>query len=259
MAAHLLSPRLVALDSAGDPISGARAYFYDAGTTAHRTVYTSAAMNLAHPQPVLALADGSFPPIYYEASEPPRMVLRNAAGAPLANGDVDPVGGTAVVGTDGLADGAVTGDKLDADAVADSLGFSPLNKAGDTATDLALTHVTPTAASAGYLGAPVNQQNAAYALVLSDAGKTIKHTDTTPRTYTVPPSSGGGAVAFADETYVVIRNVGTGAVTISRGTGVALLGEGSGVDKNWTLAQHGKAVISKHAGDIWYIAGSGLS
>lgn len=46
------------------PSPGAKLYFYDAGTTTPKTVYTTSALSVAHPSPVLTNAAGMVPPIY---------------------------------------------------------------------------------------------------------------------------------------------------------------------------------------------------
>lgn len=256
MAAIFLSaPVFQALDDDGTPLPGALLYFYATTTTSNQDVYLAADLADEHEQPVEADAFGRFPEIFLDRSLSYRAILKDSGGTTVA--DMDPINpaGLGLILSD-IPDGLITDEKLHATAITDKLGYTPLNKAGDTATDLDLAHATPNASSAGYMGAPPNTQNAAYALLITDAGKTILHTDGTARAYTIPLAA---SVNFADETYIVIRNIGTGIVTITRTGGVALLGEGSGTDKNWALAQHGKAVISKYTGDTWYISGSGLS
>lgn len=51
-------------DRNGDPYAGAKAYFFDAGTTTPQIVYTDASLSIPHDHPVVANADGEFPPIF---------------------------------------------------------------------------------------------------------------------------------------------------------------------------------------------------
>lgn len=55
---------LQAFDDNGDPLPGAKLYFYDAGTTTPRTVYSDAALSVAITQPVVADSAGRFAVIY---------------------------------------------------------------------------------------------------------------------------------------------------------------------------------------------------
>lgn len=57
------------IDENGDPRSGAKAYFFDAGTTTPRTVYRDGALGQAHDHPVVANAAGMFPAIFLPAGD----------------------------------------------------------------------------------------------------------------------------------------------------------------------------------------------
>lgn len=62
MADRIILPR--ALDSNGDVVSGARAYFYDTGTTNTQTVYSDSAGTTPVSQPLSADASGAFAATY---------------------------------------------------------------------------------------------------------------------------------------------------------------------------------------------------
>jgi len=118
-------------------------------------------------------------------------------------------------------------------------------------TDVRLTksgRTTIAADSVGYLGAPQNVQDAAYTLVLEDAGKGISHTSATAHAWTVPPNS---AVAFPIHTTIVMDNMGAGAVTITRGAGVTIRAAGSGTSADQSLAQYFIKTLYKVATDTW--------
>lgn len=51
-------------DRNGDPYAGAKAYFFDAQTTTPQIVYKEADLSIPHDHPVVANADGEFPPIF---------------------------------------------------------------------------------------------------------------------------------------------------------------------------------------------------
>jgi hypothetical protein len=58
----------IPVQSSGSPYGSAKLYFYRAGTTTHQAVYTTAALSVAHDQPVQADANGVFPPIFLNPS-----------------------------------------------------------------------------------------------------------------------------------------------------------------------------------------------
>lgn len=61
-------PRQLVVDASGTPRSGARAYFYQPGSTTPITVYTTAAYSAAHTQPVESTASGLFPAVYVNST-----------------------------------------------------------------------------------------------------------------------------------------------------------------------------------------------
>lgn len=82
---HLsLTPRL---DPSGDPYSGAKAYFFDVGTTTPQIVYTEAALSIPHDHPVLADSSGVFPAVFFEDETSHRLRITTAADVTLH--DVD--------------------------------------------------------------------------------------------------------------------------------------------------------------------------
>lgn len=62
--AYLFSPHYQALDANGDPLSGAKLYFYQVGTTTSITTYQDVELTSPHADPVVADASGRFAPIY---------------------------------------------------------------------------------------------------------------------------------------------------------------------------------------------------
>lgn len=89
MAAELLTDLSRATDANSNPLAGAKWYFYATGTTTPLSVYTTAALNVAHANPVVADSGGQFAPIYFDAEQIYRGVLKTAAGATLR--DIDPI------------------------------------------------------------------------------------------------------------------------------------------------------------------------
>lgn len=89
MADSVLFTPLRAVDSNGDSIAGARAYFYRTGTTTPETVYTDTGATTPHTSPLLADANGVFPPVYTSGSYALRCVIRDASEVEVS--DIDPV------------------------------------------------------------------------------------------------------------------------------------------------------------------------
>lgn len=120
----------------------------------------------------------------------------------------------------------------------------------------AITADTSTAASAGYLGMPVNSQSAAYTLVLGDSGDVILHpsSDNNARTFTIPANA---SVAFPVGTVITFCNL-INTVTIAI-TSDSLIQAGSGGTGSRTLAANGIATAIKVASTTWMISGNGLT
>jgi len=258
----LAMPVLRAVDQSGAPMAGAQLQFYLTGTTTPANVYSSSALSTPLSNPVVADSGGLFAPIYLDPTVVYRCQLLSASGALVR--DIDPASESVVEATQaqvnaGTASGIyVSPAKLAAwTGVATALGYTPVNKAGDTATNLALAITAPASASAGYLGAPVNEQDASYTLALSDAGKTVRCVNASGVTYTLNAFS---SVAFPVGTAIVIRNAGAGAITLTRGAGVILIMAGTNTNKDYTIAGYGLATIVRDAGnDSWVISGVGVS
>lgn len=83
-----------ALDRDGIPVSGALASFFLSGTTTPQVVYTTAALDMAHPIPLKANSQGVFPPVFSAVAL--RCVVTDAASNTLPGYPIDPV---AAIGT----------------------------------------------------------------------------------------------------------------------------------------------------------------
>ena len=103
-------PWFVPVSGAGTTYPGAKLYFYETGTTTPKDTFSDPDLDPSHlhENPVVADADGQFPPIYLEAGEY-KAVLKTSADATLDT--VDPYSGL------GAADALTTrGDLLTRDA-----------------------------------------------------------------------------------------------------------------------------------------------
>lgn len=88
MAVQLILPR--ALDANGDPVSGAKALFYDTGTTNAQTVYTDTGVSTPTTSPLVADANGVFAQTFSVGSTAVKVVLTDADDVALPEGTLDP-------------------------------------------------------------------------------------------------------------------------------------------------------------------------
>lgn len=257
----LTMPVLVAVNGSGEPISGALLQFYLTGTTTPAAAYAEAGLSTPLSNPVVANGNGQFPAIYLDPTVTYRAQLQTATGSVIA--DVDPLNLDVVAATQTQVNAGTAGGVYVSPAtlaawtgVPTALGYTPVNKAGDTATNLAINPAAPAVNSAGYLGAPLNTQNSTYSLVLSDAGKTIFSTSGTADTWTIPANA---SVTFPIGSIIALVNTGTANVTLAPGAGVTLNLAGTGASGARTLAQWAVATIQKVGSDAWIITGTGVS
>ena len=257
----LAMPVIRAVDSGGAPISGALLQFYLTTTTTPAGVYGTATLSTPLANPVVADAGGLFAPIYLDPAVTYRAQLQTSGGTVIR--DLDPVSlnileASAVQVNAGVATGVYVSPARLAGwtGVAAALGYAPLNRAGDTATNLLIGASAPATTSAGYLGLPVNEQDGAFVLALGDAGKLVRHNSAAGHAHTIPPNA---SVAYPVGTAIAFRNYGAGVLTVTRGAGVTLTIAGSGASKDVAVAQYGFGTAVLEAPDIWVISGVGLS
>lgn len=88
MAAQLfLLPFRPALDANGLVVPGAQIYFYAHGTSTPQPVYSTSALSVELPNPVVADASGKWPSIYLDMAKIYRCVLKDAGGGVIAERD----------------------------------------------------------------------------------------------------------------------------------------------------------------------------
>lgn len=99
-------------------------------------------------------------------------------------------------------------------------------------------------------GTPSNTQNTAYTTVMSDAGKTLFHTDGTARTYTIDSNAN---VPYPIGTEIKVINDASGAVNVTIAiTSDTLVLAGPGTTGSRTLAQFGACLLKKVTATRWY-------
>jgi len=108
----------------------------------------------------------------------------------------------------------------------------------------------------GYKGTPLNEQSAAYTLVIGDMGKSIVHpaSDNNARTFTIPAN---GSVAYPVGTTITFINM-INTLTIAITTDTMYLA-GAGTTGSRTLAAYGMATAVKLTSTTWIISGNGLT
>jgi len=158
-----------------------------------------------------------------------------------------------------VPDGSITGAKLAAGAVTTNLGYTPASLAGAVFSGpvrLGYTVTSLTEDAAGFRGVPLKAKDETYVFIMDDASRLIQHTASTAHVWYVPTNT---SVAFPNGTAIVLRNVGSGNVTISPDSGVTLRLAGSGTSGNKVLAQWGLATLIKEGTNFWILTGTGVS
>ncbi len=158
-----------------------------------------------------------------------------------------------------IAAGSVSASKLASGVALSNLGYTPLNKAGDTVTGDLIYSGTPASLnqfSIGFRGIPVGTHDSNYTFVLGDSAFMARHTSATAHAWTIPPNSD---VAYPIGTALVGRVVGTGGVLLTRGSGVTIRLVGSATSQDVICDQWGFFTALQEAADTWVVIGSGLT
>lgn len=87
MATRYFPPRSDAFDANGDPISGAKLYFYEAGTSTPLATYSDAALTVANSNPVIADSAGRFGEIFLLDDVAYKAVLTDASDVTIWTAD----------------------------------------------------------------------------------------------------------------------------------------------------------------------------
>lgn len=115
----VLPSHMPALDLNGDPVPGARLTFYQNETTTLATVYTSGALDVPHPNPVVADTAGVFPSIFADTAVAFSVGVTDGDGAPIGGlRNLDNVYPSLFYGVDAAAAVAVEADRAELAAAA---------------------------------------------------------------------------------------------------------------------------------------------
>lgn len=274
-----------ALDSDGNPISGATWNFYATGTLTPRNVYSDSGYVTSLGSVVTADAAGRFANIFVKDSTPTRGILKDAAGATIK--DIDPVtvssgAGSIVTSIDvgGASSGLVfTGGPVTssgtisvgaASALAVAYGGTGAQTAAAARGNLsaaksgANTDITSlqdgttiaaggtiAASSIGYRGLPASSQTqgSAITLALTDAGKRVPNT---LGGWVIPANA---SVAFPSDTVIGLYNNSSSTQTVSITTDT-LRWAGTTSTGTRTVAAYGWCWITKVASTEWSASGN---
>lgn len=145
MPALFSTPIFQALDDNGSPLSGAKLYFYEAGTTTPRDVYSDTGLSTAISQPVVADSAGRFEDIYMAADDY-KAVLQNSASVevwtqdnytPAAPGSTNLLNGVTTAAAARTAIGAASATDVSANTTSLASISSEITSAGGTLRALA--------------------------------------------------------------------------------------------------------------------------
>jgi hypothetical protein len=131
----------------------------------------------------------------------------------------------------------------------------PIANGGTAATDAASALTSLGALADDYRDLPLTTKTAAFTFADSERGGRINYTGAAAAA-TINPNS---TTAITDGATYVIRNAGSGSLTITRGSGVTLKVNGGTTSADATLAVGGIATLIRWGTNDWSVAGSGVS
>lgn len=131
----------------------------------------------------------------------------------------------------------------------------PLANGGTAATDAATALSNIGGLGSVYRDLVAVSKSAAFTFADSERGGKINYTGAAAAA-TINPNA---TTAITEGAVYVIRNSGSGALTITRGSGVTLKKNGSATSADATLAASGVATLIKWGTDDWTVTGSGIS
>jgi hypothetical protein len=131
----------------------------------------------------------------------------------------------------------------------------PVANGGTGGTDAASALTALGALSSAYRDLPLATKTAAFTFADADRGGRINYTGVAAAA-TINPNS---STAITTGAAYVIRNAGSGSLTITRGSGVTLKVNGGTTSADATLAVGGICTLIKWDTNDWTVAGSGVS
>jgi hypothetical protein len=131
----------------------------------------------------------------------------------------------------------------------------PVANGGTGATTIAGVLTAIGALADTYRDLPITTKSSSFTLADTDRATALNYTGS-GGTATIDSNS---TTAITTGATIVVRNAGTGNLTITRGSGVTLKSNGSTTSANATLAAGGVCTLVKWGTNDWSCTGSGLS
>lgn len=131
----------------------------------------------------------------------------------------------------------------------------PIAYGGTAAPDAPTALTNLGGLSSVYRGVPVIPKSEAFAIVDADGGSGYNYTGAAAALTLAPNST----TPITPGAVFMVRNAGSGALTITRGAAVNLYANGSVASADATLAIGGIATIKSWGVDTYTVSGSGLS
>jgi hypothetical protein len=139
------------IDANGDPLSGAKLYAYNEGTSTPETIYTDSTLATAHPSPLVSDAGGNFPPIWHAGDHGVKIAITDASDVALSWSPLDPCPATSSATN------------------AANISFTPTAENPATNVQQAIQNATTT-------GSPVSERSANFTVISTDVGNVIRCT-----------------------------------------------------------------------------------
>ena len=196
-----------ALDANGDPVSGAKLYFFDAGTSTERDVFTSSALSTTITQPVVSDANGWFQAIYIDGTAGNYKDRLHDASDVALRDDLDNIS-PAVQGTVPVSQGGTGATTASAARTALSVPSQAVHDALDTRVTTAETTISnniDTTVETLTWGASVEIDHASQSTFYLQVQGTTSITITNMRTagefhlFLAQDATGGRAVTFSSD------------------------------------------------------------
>lgn len=250
-------------DNNGNILSGGKLYTYTAGTTTPQATYTDSTGGTPNTNPIVLNAAGrTAQAIWLTEGVSYKFVLMTSTNVVI--GTYDNVAGVNDFSVVGIQWSNISGTPttLSGYGITDALStataattYAPIASPTFTGTALIPDNApSNTNYPIGYRDAPQNSKTVNYALIASDAGKSIVMNGSS-LTLTIPANA---SVPFAVGTVVIIINLNASALSIAI-TSDTLTLVNSTTTGTRTLAQNGVATCIKVGATSWFISGAGLT
>jgi hypothetical protein len=131
----------------------------------------------------------------------------------------------------------------------------PIANGGTAATSASAALTSLGALADDYRDLPLTTKTGAFTFADSERGGRINYTGAAAAATINPEAS----TSITDGATYVIRNAGSGVLTVTRGTGVTLKVNGGTTSANASIAVGGIGTLIRWAENDWTISGSGVS